>query len=111
MPEITLRDRKDMLLFLARDSGGWRREAVVRARLHFDETEHLAVPSDQVNLSTVVRHAEICSNHAIAEALQIEVGLGFASLAELEMTRLAARARCHLLNATNEKSSDPRHAG
>ena len=88
MPQITLRDRKDVLLFLARDCGRWRREAVVRARLHFDETEHIAVPSDQVDLSSVVRHAEIGSHHAIAELLQIEVSLSFASLAKLEMTRL-----------------------
>jgi len=44
---------------------------------HFDETQHVLVPANQVNLPMMPRCAEIPCHHDVPAPAQIEVGVFF----------------------------------
>ena len=110
VPQVTFRDGQDVLLLVACNRSRWRCEADICSSLDFDEAQDLAIPSDEVNLAAVVRRAKICGHDAIAELLKMETGLSLSPVSKVKMARLTVRVRCHLLNATDQKSSNP-HAG
>ena len=49
------------------------------ARLDFDEAEHVALPSNQVDLTAAARGAEVASDHGVAQPAQMKVGGLFAA--------------------------------
>ena len=87
--EITPRDRNDVAAFVQRYGGRWRSKAVVAACLDLDKAECAVVPADQVDLSAIVRRAEVGCHKLVALGFQIKVRLGFAMLAQRKMAWLA----------------------
>ena len=84
-PEVLPGDRTNMLPFLHVNRGRRRREIGAGPGFDFDEAKNAVVPADQVNLTSVVGDAEVCSHNPVAQRTQVEVCLDFTLLANAEV--------------------------
>jgi len=62
------------------------------ARLDFDEAENVAFPSNQVDLATAARGAEVAGDHGVAQLAQMKVS-GLFALASSAMMSCALVGR------------------
>ena len=93
-PDVAPRDRQDVQPFVGINCHLRRHEARLRVGLDFDEAKYAMVPSDQVDLASVVRRAEVLRDNTIALVPKIEVGFHLAAASGHEMfgRRLAEMA-------------------
>src|SRR5579862_8866562 len=77
--EILARDQFDLPALVAVDGGCSGLHIARGARLHLDKTEHIVVPSDQINFPAAAGRAEIARDHGIAEFSQMKVSRFFAA--------------------------------
>lgn len=83
--------------------------SIVHARLHLHKAENAPVPADEIDFAAIVRQSDVSRDEAITEALQIEVGFGFAALAEDEVCRLALGWAAEFLQRANDQVSQVAH--
>src|SRR5919108_2582425 len=68
------------LALLAAIHRGFRRFHISRgARLDFHKTQHIFVPSDQIDLAAPARRAKIACHHDVTQLSQIKVSVFFAA--------------------------------
>ena len=84
--QITPRDGNNVAAFVHGHGGRWRSKAVVAAGLDLDKAERAVIPADEIDFAAIVGHAEVGGDKLVAQALQVEVGFGFAALAESQMS-------------------------
>ena len=75
------------------DGGFGRLHRVRGPSLHFDETEHIFMPADQIDFSAAAGRAEVSGDHDVSAAAQIEVCVFFTAPASVEMGRARLRGR------------------
>jgi hypothetical protein len=58
-----------------------------RSRFNFNKTKYIAVPPDQVDLTSVTRRSKVSSHHDIPETAQVEVSVFFSARTSLLVLR------------------------
>lgn len=110
-PKITPRNRHDVPLLAHRHGSGGRRKAGVGPGLHFDETQDVLIPSDQIDFAAIMGNAEIRRHESVAQALQMKERLGLAALAQSEMLGSAGTASAAKpAQRADDELSEPCHA-
>ena len=78
------------MVFLLQVDGGQRGSKIsARPRLDLDEAKNSMVPSDQVDLTSVVGSAKVCRHNLVTARSQMEVSLNFTSLTGQKVLRLS----------------------
>src|SRR5271165_988860 len=93
--DVAASHRTNVFLLVQVNRGrGWG-EIGAGPRLHLDEAQHSVIPANQVNLTAVIRNAEVRRHHSVAELPQVEVRFDFTALAGQQVLR-RLRRKCRL---------------
>ena len=94
------------------DCGFRGRKSHARAGLNLDEAEHIAVPSDQVDLATIAGRAKVRGHDAIALLAQEQIGCGFALAPGAQVFRRpVGHSVLEKLKSSCRQPEEPGHGG
>jgi len=79
MTQIFLCYSIELTAFIAIHSGLGGLHIVRRPRLHFNEAQHISIPTDEINLPPPPGRTKISRHHHIAKPTQIEISILFAA--------------------------------
>jgi hypothetical protein len=93
MPQVIACDSGQCPLLVAiHGRFGWL-DIASGARLDLDETQHILVPANEVDFSSVMRRPEISRHHYVSTTAQVKVRIFFASLTGALMLRALVRGK------------------